>query len=429
MGWNYRKSVNLGGGLRLNFSKSGIGISGGVKGFRISSGPKGTRLHASIPGTGIYYTKTLSGSKNQESARSTALETGNADLSGENEVYRYTHIVANEYTGERRELRARTQMELNELIMVEEERQRVNELRQRALKNAEDKVKQVNLMNQQLAQVKNEYDQIIAKTLEKCDRIDWEEQMIQRIYPSFKFEESVPEIQTSYKLNFFKSLFMNERKFELPDTDSNKIVEYEEKRNRAIAEYLKKKNEFETEKNRINGEVVYLRERFEASDKEAVEKYVSIVLSKSKYPADFESDFYVSYERDKKKLVVSYLFQDIDSFPITEKYTYNQRTGNINETIMNKDAATDFYAKVLYSVGIRTLHEVFESVYTNSIEIVVFNGYIETERGHQCAFALRSSRSDFEKIDLSKELSYVVTKVESKSIRDFTGENEVTPFE
>ena len=44
MGWNYRKSVNLGGGMRLNFSKSGIGISGGVKGFRISTGPRGTRM-------------------------------------------------------------------------------------------------------------------------------------------------------------------------------------------------------------------------------------------------------------------------------------------------------------------------------------------------------------------------------------------------
>lgn len=33
MGFRYRKSINLGGGLRINLSKSGIGYSWGVKGY------------------------------------------------------------------------------------------------------------------------------------------------------------------------------------------------------------------------------------------------------------------------------------------------------------------------------------------------------------------------------------------------------------
>ncbi len=32
MGFRYRKSINLGGGFRINLSKSGIGYSWGVKG-------------------------------------------------------------------------------------------------------------------------------------------------------------------------------------------------------------------------------------------------------------------------------------------------------------------------------------------------------------------------------------------------------------
>lgn len=34
MGFRFRKSVNLGGGFRINFSKSGVGYSFGGKGFR-----------------------------------------------------------------------------------------------------------------------------------------------------------------------------------------------------------------------------------------------------------------------------------------------------------------------------------------------------------------------------------------------------------
>lgn len=56
MGFRYRKSVKL-GGLRINFSKSGIGYSYGVKGLRYTKTAKGKdRVTASIPGTGLSWT-------------------------------------------------------------------------------------------------------------------------------------------------------------------------------------------------------------------------------------------------------------------------------------------------------------------------------------------------------------------------------------
>ncbi|MED4005003.1 DUF4236 domain-containing protein [Priestia aryabhattai] len=60
MGFRYKKSINLGGGVRLNAGKKGIGISAGTKGLRISHGADGkTRVTASIPGTGISYQETV----------------------------------------------------------------------------------------------------------------------------------------------------------------------------------------------------------------------------------------------------------------------------------------------------------------------------------------------------------------------------------
>lgn len=56
MGFRYRKSINLGGGFRVNISKSGIGYSWGIKGYRITKTARGTvRQTTSIPGTGISY--------------------------------------------------------------------------------------------------------------------------------------------------------------------------------------------------------------------------------------------------------------------------------------------------------------------------------------------------------------------------------------
>lgn len=62
MGFYFKKSINL-GGLRFNFSKSGIGVSAGIKGFRVGSGPR--ENYVQIGRNGIYYKKTWKNSKNK----------------------------------------------------------------------------------------------------------------------------------------------------------------------------------------------------------------------------------------------------------------------------------------------------------------------------------------------------------------------------
>ena len=72
MGLNFRKSINLGKGLRLNLSKSGVGASWGVPGFRVSKTATGqTRTTVGIPGTGLSYTNNI-GSKSKKAAKSKA---------------------------------------------------------------------------------------------------------------------------------------------------------------------------------------------------------------------------------------------------------------------------------------------------------------------------------------------------------------------
>lgn len=57
MGFRFRKSINLGGGFKVNLSKSGIGYSWGGKGFSFTKKAKGgTRQTVSVPGTGISWT-------------------------------------------------------------------------------------------------------------------------------------------------------------------------------------------------------------------------------------------------------------------------------------------------------------------------------------------------------------------------------------
>ena len=64
MSLRFRKSIKLGGGVKVNLSKSGIGYSIGTKGARITKTTNGrTRTTIGIPNTGISYVKESSNKK------------------------------------------------------------------------------------------------------------------------------------------------------------------------------------------------------------------------------------------------------------------------------------------------------------------------------------------------------------------------------
>ncbi|TYQ18265.1 UNVERIFIED_CONTAM: anaphase-promoting complex subunit 3 [Acetivibrio alkalicellulosi] len=65
MGFKFGKSIRVGKSMRLNVSKSGIGMSVGVKGARVGIGSRGIRQTYSIPGTGLSYSKQTSLNSNR----------------------------------------------------------------------------------------------------------------------------------------------------------------------------------------------------------------------------------------------------------------------------------------------------------------------------------------------------------------------------
>lgn len=73
MGLRFRKSVSLGKGMRINFSKSGASMSFGRRssGFTTTVGKRGTYVNIGIPGTGISYRTKISAPKSRTSMKRT----------------------------------------------------------------------------------------------------------------------------------------------------------------------------------------------------------------------------------------------------------------------------------------------------------------------------------------------------------------------
>ena len=76
-GFRYHKGIKLGKFLKLNISKTGVGLSLGVRGLRYTVGPTGTHLTVGLPGTGIRYQRKVSDRKGFQYASLKKLKPGN----------------------------------------------------------------------------------------------------------------------------------------------------------------------------------------------------------------------------------------------------------------------------------------------------------------------------------------------------------------
>lgn len=73
MGFSFRKSINIGNGVRLNLGKKSASVSVGGKGYRYSVSTTGRRTTTfSLPGTGISYRNTSSGASATKKKKTTA---------------------------------------------------------------------------------------------------------------------------------------------------------------------------------------------------------------------------------------------------------------------------------------------------------------------------------------------------------------------
>lgn len=431
MGLYFRKSINLGGGIRLNFSKSGVGISGGVKGFRVSTGPKGTRLTASIPGTGVYYSKNLSTKSGNKSVNTQARTSENK--------YPYVQTVTNQYTGEYRTVRAATRWELNSAVIQEIERQHNNEMKQRAIDYANSQKSAADELTAQIVNNRLECGSIIAHTLDVDDKLDWNKQYKTNTYSEFIFDKKEP-VKPGKRKRIF-ALFGNASTKELEEY-YKAYDAYEKEKNMAFQVYLENKTNFENEVREHNMEIDYLKSNFESNEKSAVEKYISVILANSDYPDNVQPDYDVKYRKLMKTVILDLLLPRIDSFSNVEKYVYNRASDKIIEKYMSNSTYNKFYETTIDSIVVRTIHEVFEAVYTDAIDNIICNGYVlrndvndgveidDFTESVRCILSVQVPKSEFIGIDLANaEPKSILMKFGIIKIKKYNDEvNEIEPL-
>lgn len=70
MAFRFQRRIKIAPGIRLNLSKSGVGVSAGIRGASLSAGSRGIYGHTGIPGTGLAYRTKLNSTSRNSTKRS-----------------------------------------------------------------------------------------------------------------------------------------------------------------------------------------------------------------------------------------------------------------------------------------------------------------------------------------------------------------------
>lgn len=111
---------------------------------------------------------------------------------------------------------------------------------------------------------------------------------------------------------------------------------------------------------------------------EAVQEYISIVLSNSAYPSHFSVEHDFSFDPTTAELRLRTAVPPPESIPSIKAYKYTKSSDEITNTNLSKKARKDRYANAVHQVALRSLHEVFESDRRGLIKTIALEVGTET---------------------------------------------------
>ena len=140
----------------------------------------------------------------------------------------------------------------------------------------------------------------------------------------------------------------------------------------------------------------------------AVVDYFTMVLASSSYPDGFPQHAKIAYVPESKQLVIEYDLPSFEVIPEVGLYKYVKTKDEVTETARPHAQRKALYSSIVAQITLRSLYELFKADRMGYVDIVVFNGYVDSiDKGtgrplRACLITVRTNRDTFMRLDLSK---------------------------
>lgn len=145
------------------------------------------------------------------------------------------------------------------------------------------------------------------------------------------------------------------------------------------AEYDQRKSQFEQVVRHRNAEVDEFQRAYSAKEPDAVVAYNEMVLARSEYPTEgFPQKFRIAYSPDSLELIVEYDLPEVQMIPKDAEYRYVKTKDAIESKLRKPTEIKQLYQDIVASIALRTLHELFEADQADALAQATFNGVVDT---------------------------------------------------
>ncbi len=127
-----------------------------------------------------------------------------------------------------------------------------------------------------------------------------------------------------------------------------------------------------------NAYVTSRQSAFAAGDAEAVQWFVDGVLRASKYPDGFPREYQVAYRPERREVAVDFELPPRRVVPSARAYRYVKPRDEVEPVPRAESEIIQCYERLVSSVALRTLHEIFSATPADVVQAVAFTGRVST---------------------------------------------------
>lgn len=262
-------------------------------------------------------------------------------------------------------------------------------------------------LNNEVSYILEEFDNVLKQTLKVNDSISFDSLYHKETFPSFempKLKEIPVKPDTPISAKFMNKetptlaeiIFgfgkkqrekRAEEAYKIALEEYNNVItlidditrENEDVLFKTKEKYELEKREYDESVKQKNLEIDEFKQKYFNGDKDAVEAYCVMVLERSDYLDVFPQDFELFYIIESKELLIEYeLPAAVNCIPEFKEYKYIQSKDEIKGSEFKEKEKNEIYSKLIASITLRTLHEIFEADEGNKIDSIVFNGIVKT---------------------------------------------------
>lgn len=321
----------------------------------------------------------------------------------------FEKYLTNQKTGETKLIKSNDRVTFESKIQRQIEVWNKSNQRREEQEKKENSIQEAQKMTKNLLKSIDDCNRILKQTLKVDDKIDWDQLRDEKPFDSYlpknKPKKRIVENSFFEFIPLFKKK-KDEDRNNAEDDFNNEMERYEKNEKKLKLEYDKEKELYLKKQKEFNNELERNKKLYEKGDKDGVVKYLSMVMERSEYPDIINVFPEINYEPNSKIVLIDMELPNDKQVPSIKEYKYIASKKIIDEVKMGAKEFESFYNNLVFQVCLRTIHEIFEADYSKTVDIVVFNGWVQGVDGrtgkefNNCIVSLQVTRQEFEEINL-----------------------------